>query len=324
MKLLKSKRGIKLPIIYMINNRDELEDIPIGIPYIIGDEKEYDSIVKTIEFEVLLKSALATGLKFRWHRLLEEKGFENIFFESLAYSDGTSDNSGGTIVNRKTVAELVKEFGASYVVDIEVLKNLEILPHFYEDLEKALERNIQGGYEFNPSLFNKRLGIAVGETQVSNVKTNLIVMDVSGSIPVSIAQTNLSLAKTMCAQLNADLLITGRISTLFEYDDIDSMDINEIYRTHGRNNDQVYFKKIVSKDYRKYGTVIVFGDDHHPGQGWDGGVRITDDEGKKLCKWEVDKIISFHTHSDCDLAGYAKWFNCNDITYMENWVTYFE
>jgi len=78
---------------------------------------------------------------------------------------------------------------------------------------------------------------------------------------------------------------------------------------------------------KNYKTAIVFGDNHHPGDRWDNKYNndtktISDEDGKKLCKWNVDKIISFHTTSTTNIAGYARWFDTKEIERISNWVKY--
>ena len=333
MKLIKSERGIKLPLIYYAENEAEWAKIPPGIPFIRGSSLEYGSIVKTLEFEILLKSALATGLDFNWEKLLREQGFEELYFDGLAYSEnieGEYSELGDYEIPtvKTTVKKLVSGLPISYVVDLEVLKNLEIIPTFLQDIERAIEINIHNGYKFNPLSYNKKLGLPIGDLEMNTSKKNLIIIDISSSIPKSISKTILALAKTMSIQFYADLLITGSKSTLYEYDNVDSLNITTIYSENGGGNDQTYFRELVSSEYRDYGTVIAFGDNHNPGMNWDneynvGNNYIREKQGKELCKWEVESIISFHTTSSSHIAGYAKWFDTDDVTFMENWVTYF-
>lgn len=337
MKLIQSEKGIKLPTIYFVTNIEDVIKIPIGVPFIRGTERNYKNIVRTLEFEVLLKSALATGLKFKWFDLLEEHGFRNVLKEKLAFSEKTI-GSGGELKDleevieesKKTIKEFVEDAPrASYIVDLEVLKNLEVIPTFLNDIEKAIEINIHNGYKFNSTIYNKKLGLPLGDTEISISKKNLIIIDISSSIPRSISSTILALAKTMATQFYADLLITGSKSTLYRYDEVDSLDTNTIYNENGEDNDQVYFRRLLEGEYERYGTAIVFGDNHSPCQSWSnsynkGTNHIKIEQGQTLCKWEVDEIVSFHVDNNERLAGYAEWFECDNVTHMKNWVRYFD
>ena len=78
MKLLQSSK-FNLPLVYLVEDAKELETIPLGIPYIRGSNRYYNDYVRLLEFEILLKSALATGLPFNWQKILEENGYKNLF-----------------------------------------------------------------------------------------------------------------------------------------------------------------------------------------------------------------------------------------------------
>jgi len=47
MKLIQSKR-FSLPIIYLVENERELMELPIGIPFIRGSNKNYEGYVKLL------------------------------------------------------------------------------------------------------------------------------------------------------------------------------------------------------------------------------------------------------------------------------------
>ena len=60
---------------YLCLNEKELNSLPLGIPFIRGSNKDYDSYVKLLEFEILLQSALASGLPFKWEDILRREGY---------------------------------------------------------------------------------------------------------------------------------------------------------------------------------------------------------------------------------------------------------
>lgn len=324
MQLLQSKK-VTLPIIYLIENNIQLMRLPLGIPFIRGKKKDYDRIVRILEFEVLLKSAKATGLPFNWKKILKENGYNDDFCKTVANSTkilGQELDEYNTI----HLGEFVEDI--SYVVDIEYIKNLKLLPTWFSDIEEAVKINILNTITYNPNLYNKKLDLVSGGIDLTSPEKNLIIIDISGSIPKSISKAMLLLSKTMSTNFYADLLITGSKSTIYDYNEVDNLDIETIYKENGMDNDQVWFKRLL-RTYRKYNTVIVFGDNHSPSMQWKnefnkkGEVKnISVEEGKELCKWDVKNIYSFHTTSNSSLAGYADWFNTTDITYMKDWVTY--
>lgn len=323
MRLVESTKGIKLPILYYVKNREEAISLPIGLPYIIGSsDYAYDDIVRFLEFNILWKAALATGLDFNWKKILKDKGYSGFTFDEIALSANCDSELGYADLWGRDIMD------ASYVVDIDKLKELELIPSFLDDISKAIEINIFNSYKFDETVFNKKLGLPLGDLVSNPEKKNLIIIDISGSIPTSISRTILALSRTMAEQFYADLLITGSKSTLYPYNEVDSLDISTIYEENGTDNDQIEFLKLIQEP-DTYGTVICFGDNHHPGMTWRNRWNNSDvkyieiDEGIEKCLWEVDKIISFHTTSNKHIAGYAQWFSTDDITHMENWVTYF-
>ena len=187
-------------------------------------------------------------------------------------------------------------------------------------IENAVNENISNAMVFNPMLYTKKLGLPLGDFEYGKLTKNLIIIDISGSIPRNVSKTTLILAKTFAEQFYADLLITGTKSTLYDYSEIDSLDIDEIYNENGMNNDQKWFRALVEQP-RKFKSVICFGDNHVPGDTWTSDVNtITTEQGIEICKWEIEEIISFHTTSNKIIAGYAQWFDTKKVTYIENWV----
>ncbi len=87
-------------------------------------------------------------------------------------------------------------------------------------------------------------------------------------------------------------------------------------------NDQIEFKALLTNSEKYYKTAIVFGDNDHPGHNWNGSsTRISDKDGKKLCKWKIDKLISFHTRTQ-EIAGYGRWFSPKETQHISDWVKY--
>jgi len=336
MKLIQSKK-IHLPTIYLLETDEDLLKIPLGVPFIRGNIYEYDDIVMLLEFEILLKSVKKTELPFKWEKILEENGYDFPFFKAKAestkiligqelYDDRRDDSELGIPSKEKSIEKYIRDI--SYQVDIEYLKELRMIPSWFGSIEENIKENILNTISYNPFLYNKKTELITGGVALSSPIKNLIIIDISGSIPKSISSAILLLAKTMAINFYADLLITGSKSTIYDYNYVSGLDIDLIYSENGTDNDQVYFKTPVS-EYRKYNTVIVFGDNHSPSMKWDNLYNrrtktIPIEKGKEICKWDIEKIISFHTTSKDILAGYADWFNTDNVEYIENWVTYLD
>ena len=326
MKLIQSKR-FSLPIIYLVENERELMELPIGIPFIRGSNKNYEGYVKLLEWEILLKSALKSGLPFKWEKILRENGYTNLY-TTIAQSEQciyitedqtlVIDETLDLVESSSTIAEFIEDI--SYQVDIEVLKNLKVIPTWFsEKIEDAIKSNILNSITWNPGFYNKKLGDVSGAISLSKQDKNLIIIDISASIPKSIAKACLLLSKTMATQFYADLLITGARSGLFDYSEVDGLDVEQVYTDYGQNNECKDFRIIVNEN-RTYDNVIIFGDNHTPLDSWNGEKSISQKQAFEICKYKINKIYSFHTTNFSKLAGYGEMFDCKNIEYIKNWV----
>lgn len=336
MKLLRSKKGIPIPRLYFISDKEEIKDIPKGVPYIFGDATSEDYIVRIMEYEVLYERALKSGYPFNFRKLLRDNGFVDMEYHDFAKTCPdirlgivTDGEFGGRTTDEVILTEGVGTFkdfirDSSVYVDITVIKNLNIFPIWLKSIEEAVSTNIQNFAEYDSNMYNKKLEGMYGGIKLKSPNKNLIVIDISGSIPRAVSAVCLALAKNLSENFYADLVITGSKSTLYDYTELNKLNIETIYDENGMDNDQVYFRKLVSVE-QEYDTAIVFGDDHVPGYPWKNeynqGVKsISTEDGKELCKWKINKLISFHTYSSKDVAGYADWFTPENIINIENWV----
>jgi hypothetical protein len=344
MKLLTSDR-LELPKVYFVSDREKIEEIPPGVPFIYGDEFDEPYIVRLLEYEVLYQEAVRSGYPFNFRKILKENGYNDIRefdYHNPAYLQLTTkgDPTGvtdvdekkwelGTSAGQSKFKEFVKD--SSCYVDIEKLKALNVFPVWLNTIEDAVSTNIHNFAVFNNNMYNKKLEGMFGSLDLVSPSRNLIIIDISGSIPRAVSSTTLTLAKNLAETFYADLLITGSKSTLYAYENLHELNIDTIYDENGMDNDQVYFKKLVTSTEKRYKTAIVFGDNHNPGWDWSNKYNrntktISEKDGKKMCKWEIEKLISFHT-SDYytqknKIAGYAVWFEPEEIERIEGWVEY--
>jgi len=65
-----------------------------------------------------------------------------------------------------------------------------------------------------------------------------------------------------------------------------------------------------------------FGDFHSISESWGWAKSIDREDGKKLCKWKIDKLISFNKDSNTEITGFAEWFSPNHIEIVKDWTTY--
>ncbi len=338
-KLIQSSR-LKLPLVYLVESYNDLKELPVGIPFIRASMAEYNKCVQMMEWEVLWKSCKETGLPFNWEKILRDNGYStwkygiaesdsgDLYFSSSFKDTGAVDDWSEIEASDPYASEYIdaSKFlnDISYKVEVDVLRDLRLLPTWLDDIEAAVKENVTNAIVYNPSLYTKKLDLPLGGVEYAPAQKNVIIIDISGSIPRGISSTMLVLAKTLSEQFYADLVITGSKSTLYEYGTIDKLEMDEIFTENGQDNDQTYFKKLV-KEPRKYKTALVFGDNHQPGHNWSNSYNIRNktiskEDGQKLCKWEIADIMSFHTTDHSELAGYAQWFNTTKITHVEGWV----
>ena len=331
MELLTSKR-FKLPILYFITDRKEIKDIPIGVPFLYGNETDKRYFIQLLEWEVLYQRAIKTGLPFNWEKILLDNGYRPVrgpqghpvFFDykesEMDYEDIEAD-----IIDLSEIAEDSTGEFANYindctaVIDTNKLKDLKVFPVWLDKIEKAIETNIHNFAIYNPNMYNKKLEGMYGALEFNSPNRNLIICDISGSMTKSIATFILLYSKTMAETFYADILVTGQISVVYPYELIHTLDVDKVYAEVGRGNEGDIFKTLVSEE-KHYKTAIVFGDNDHPG-GY-ASRNISDADGKKLCKWKIDKVISFHKNNNVDLAGYARWFSPREVEKISNWVKY--
>lgn len=333
MELLTSKR-FKLPTLYFLTSREEIKELPIGIPFILGNEKDKAYFIQLLEWEVLYQRAIQTGLPFNWERILKDNGYNPVYgpqghpvFFDYKESDVDYENIEADIIDLSEIKEDKTGEFAHYindctaVIDTNKLKDLKVFPVWLDKIEKAIETNIHNFAIYNPNMYNKKLEGMYGALEFTSPSRNLIICDISSSMTKSIATFILLYSKTMAETFYADILVTGGISVLYPYELIHTLDVDKVYAEVGRGNEGDIFKKLVSEE-KTYKTAIVFGDNDHPG-GY-ASRSISDADGKKLCKWKIDKIISFHKDSDIELAGYARWFNVpkSNIEHISKWVKY--
>ena len=341
MKLLKSKK-FNLPKVYFISEKEELTEIPVGVPFIFGDENIEKNLVRILEYEVLYQEAIKSGYPFNFKQILRDNGYKDLrsfAFSNPVYLEYTSEGLDIDVEDLSSLSEIHEDTGKfqEYVkdsvayVDIEKLKNLNVFPTWLDTLEKAVHTNIHNFAVFNNNMYNKKLEGMYGGIDLISPHKNLIIIDISGSIPKAVSSTCLAMAKNLAETFYADLIITGSKSTLYAYELLGSLDIEGLYDENGMDNDQVYFKNLVTGDERKYKTAIVFGDNHSPCRKWTnsynkGSRSISRKEGKEMCKWTIEKIISFHTSNkredDNNMAGYADWFTAEEVQHIPNWVKY--
>lgn len=304
---IKSQR-VELPPIFLIEDEEDFKQLPKGLPYIIGKQSELQFITVFLEFQVLYKSCLKTLIPIKWLDCLKSIGYKNVkTYELRSGGEYTSSSSEGS-----TVLKIDDFVESQYFVDFDKLSDLKILPVWLEDLKASIQTNIIDEVTFDPTAFNKQLGLSVGSSAVKHNLKNLLILDVSGSIPNSIVISITNLAKLMSKKFYADIIVTGGRSYFIDYEDVFATDVVEIARKAGRSNEGDMFKTIVEQ-VKHYGTVICFGDDDSPsGYLNSGGLNPG---------FTVETLYSLHTESKKGkLAGYCKCLKPKQTIQVKDWI----
>lgn len=336
MELLKSNK-FEIPILYFISDRDEIKNIPIGVPFIYGNYKDKIRIIRMLEYEVIWNKAITSGFPFDFKRLLKEAGFKNV--KHYDFCDSTyidhkdvedydinnitkSENKFYTGGDNKLFNEFIEDCAA--YVDIKKLKDLKVFPIWLTDVESAIETNVHDFAVYNPYMYNKKLDGMYGSIDMKSPAKNLIVIDISASIPRAVGTTCLTLAKHLVETFYADLMVTGLETHLFPYEEIHNLEVEGMYDEFGCGNESKMYRKLVTGEAKNYTTAIVFGDNHSPADGYwhNDEPPINRDKAKKMCTWKVEKMISLHTTSNVTRAGYGDFFDVKEIQHIKDWVKY--
>lgn len=192
---------------------------------------------------------------------------------------------------------------ASYI-NLESLQKLELLPSFLGDIVDSIKKNLVAPLHWQEG-WNKKKRCCLGNYHGEHQLPNLIIIDVSASIPRGISATMLALADTLRSQVQADLIITGGISLHFPYEkELPSPD--EIRRRVPLGNERKCFQHIVvGQLHKQYGHIISFGDDDNPGE-------ISTDVRCKV-------LHHYHTWRTRTQTGYAKCFHAEHEVFDNTW-----
>jgi hypothetical protein len=325
--------------VFFISDKNDIKKLPKGIPFILASKYNEKNVIRILEYEVLYQEAVKSNLPFNFKQILLDNGYldlikwghnKSVFMEFT--TEGIPENVEDIeLTDICDKADKLKDFirDSTVYVNVEKLKALNVFPVWLDVLEKAISTNLNNFATYDSNMYNKKLGGMFGSMTLTSPRKNLIIIDISGSIPRGVSAVALTLAKNLAESFYADIMITGSKSTLYLYENLYTLDINTIYDENGMGNDQAVFKKLVMETEMKYETAIVFGDNHSPSYAWGNEYNkntssISTEKGKELCKWEINKLISFHTDNSYRIAGYSEWFEPKEIVKIADWVKYLD
>ncbi|MBQ0159281.1 MAG: hypothetical protein KBT28_01475 [Bacteroidales bacterium] len=194
------------------------------------------------------------------------------------------------------------------IVDVVKLQQMKLLPMF---LDKIVEATLSRADDLRwQEGYNKKRGLCVGNYNDLIQADNLLIIDVSASIPRGVSSTMLALADTLREQMKADLIITGGCSKFWKYGD-ELPSPQELRDMIPLGNECYQFKSILKRDIfgRTYDNIVSFGDFDCPGM-------LTNREVSDAVGTRVGKLYSFRvidpkwswgTDRWEEPVGYCKW-----------------
>lgn len=303
-----TSKKVELPVIFLVENEEDFKQLPKGLPYIIGNQSELPFITIFLEFQVLYRSCMKTLIPVKWLECLSKIGYGNNIRKYELKSGGVygaGDNGQYLIKTEDFVTD-------QYLVDFDKLSELKVLPVWLEDLKASIETNIIDEVMFDPTGFNKQLGMNIGSAGLKHNLKNLLILDISSSMPKSVVLTITNLAKLMSKKFYADVILTGRRSYLIDYEEVPNTDIVGAVSSYGGGNEGDMYKEIV-KQSKEYGTVISFGDNDCP------GIK----KGDKNMNFKVHTLYSLHTEGNrtSNITGYARGFDPVETFVVKDWIS---
>ena len=318
--------NIPLPELYVCSNSVDAEKMrENGIPYIIWRGSQ-EKLVKLVMLPTLkrlfphIKWSKVLGIKKRQEIVVHVPGTDpDEVIESnsiIANHDGDENvadvaDDERVFSRENTVIENDVELGAfvgEFNVNIEELQALKLLPEFMDDITTSIKKNLYG-YNWYDG-YNKKLKCCLGNFNAGSNLPNLIILDVSCSIPRGIADTMLALIDTLRSQANADLIVTG--ATSYYWKAGDPLPTPEKLRKMVPQGQESSMFINIMEDHilgKRWGHVIAFGDEDTPYQFYRNSYSGT----------SVKEVWHYHTWNNNRKCGYAKWVSIVDPNAVEHY-----
>ena len=278
------------------HTEEELEEeLPVGS----GVELERTEV--TDEDDVIVETA-------------DHTEYERVFNTSV---------SNDMVVHQLDIQDYVGDM--SSCVNIDVLQRLRLMPAFIGNILDCVKLNIGSGMYWSEG-YNKRRDLAVGRYDSSRQKPNLIILDVSGSIPRGISATMISLIDTLRTQLSADLIITSSRSEFYPMG-CELPSPQEIRDRFGYSNESYDFFYVLTKHIkgRHYGHVFSFGDNDTPDYlqfKKDTQFSLEGTTVEHVHHYHTGKYVQYNSEFGGDLkTGYAKWCHMLGRAPLEDYDT---
>lgn len=327
---------IKLPRIYVASTRSDAMKAREGhLPYIYWSGSD-ETLAKLVLLPALRKMfphidwVMALDLQTFRNRRIKVKCDHDITGRAcsalgdVAVSDYTEDyrvfdNEGTEGVYEVPINRFAGDIASH--VNIDQLMALGYMPTFMADIRTAISKNIEL-VRWEPG-WNKKRGMMLGNMVSAPTADNLLIVDISASIPTGISSTMIGLLKTLVATTRADLIVTGATTMYWAYGE-EIPDPQWIRGHIGRCNESRVFKKLFNKYIagREFSNVISFGDNDTPMNAWmDNGTEYEDEFMDKIRTVRVHEVWHYHTWLRNRETGYARWCDASAIKPVKHYDT---
>lgn len=332
--------GIRLPEVYVCDNKgDSVICRDAGIPYIVTKLPD-EQLVKTILYHWLRKRFphIDWANKFGYQAARpfavivpcsgeepDDDGSESLTETEMPEEREETEKDSAPVVSMRPKDEAQSSVTEKYrhhagtdgvrrvrrvmsdsffadegnKVNVEQLQALGLLPQFMSDVADAIKLNLMSSMRWR-ECYNKRLGECVGDYSLGTKAPNLIILDISGSIPRGISQTMLELIDSLRSQAEADLIVTGGSS--YYWPAGAELPTPQWIRDHiSLGNETTMFMRILTQQLagRHFGNVVSFGDNDSP--------SYFDRDMEKVMTIKVDRVMHYHTWCRNRETGYARW-----------------
>lgn len=302
-KVLGKRKPIRSEVVLYEGNihDDEIEVADHDNAAMLKAQYDFDDVVDTLDHD--------------WQLPNEDGEYTREVPIAIERRDCVADNSydgyeHAFVEDRMSIEQYVGDL--SSCVNIDVLQKLGLLPQFVGDVADCIKKNLSQSMQWTEG-YTKKLGYPLGKFNTRNPLPNLLIIDISASIPDGIASTMISLADTLRSQLNAELIITSQRSGYYACGD-ELPKPQTIRDYYGRSNESAEFFSILEKHIagREFGHVISFGDNDCPGSihkayDWHTSKAVS----AAMTNTKVHQVHHYHTGgcwaSNYAPTGYAKW-----------------
>ena len=317
---------IPMPKLFIAENEVDAKTArDAGLPYLIWKDSE-EELMRTVLMPTMRKlfPAVAVKSSVKTVTIFEPvvRKTEYVPYDEdatgIAVQGAARYDENDTVVSDfdykiKNIDKYMGSFQESVVLD--ALQDLGMLPSFVGDIKDCIQKNLQSNLWSEG--WNKKKRSPIGKFEAAGELPNLILIDVSASIPKGISATMIALAETLCSRCNAELIIHSDNAIWYGVGD-QLPKRSEVRNKFGMCNGSYEFGKVLLEHVsgREFGNVIAFGDFDSFSTYKAGLPKNWED------KWEkpvIHHLWNFHTCVN-DRCGFVNWADPIEESFNNTWT----